>query len=699
MKKKILFVGEHPLGTTGNSGMLRSILSQVDITKYEMACFVIENGLINHNMILFNPLPFHTVTIPSYEPHWGVEKLMDLVTTADFDYLIMVGIDIWRYCTKYPIIQEIGRDRGFKFIHIFPYDIQELRSDWIEWINNIDIPCVYSQYGYDMLKDHVLNLEYFRPPIFNLDWWGICSSERREEVRKNVFGQEITKDDFIFGFVGPNQQRKDPAVLLKALSLIKKDFPNAYLYFHMNMEGHYNIIQLAEDYGLEEGDLFMKPAGAFFKADQIQDLYGSFDCYINCSLQEGLSWTIIEAMLCGTPVIGSDSTAHTELLEDAGILVPCENRDYISLYGKRGPTQMEAKSCNPQDVADAMRIMIEDKTLREILAVKGKDKADDWVKAGSNINDILKIQLTPVLEEPKETIKLAKFKEKIKAVLFAQHSAAGDVLMTTRCLKEVKKRHPDMELHYMTSSKYMDILKGNPYIDKVLLWKDATLNKYEQVYNPHGDRIHPGHWGRNSNSILSDFYWKILRVEPDNFFIQMDNPEIDLPDKFCVVHTTGGDAEFRTYKYMSDVCMGLYRMGFATVQLGGKDDYPAGADFDLRGQTFNQDAWVMGDASIAVTVDSFHAHLAGALEISQVTLFGSGNAAVVQPKQMGDSILMKCSPDYVMWCKGLGPCSASVRDCPIPCTGSHDPKIILEKIKTILELKLEKTKTILKLKG
>ena len=117
---------------------------------------------------------------------------------------------------------------------------------------------------------------------------------------------------------------------------------------------------------------------------------------------------------------------------------------------------------------------------------------------------------------------------------------------------------------------------------------------YRYVYNPHGERILPGHWGRNCNSILSDFYWKILNVEPDDFFIEKQLPIMEAmegirdKEKIAVVQTTGGDPIFRTYKYMADVCRGLEDLGYYTIQLGGAQDYPGWAELDLRGKLKTQ---------------------------------------------------------------------------------------------------------------
>ena len=133
---------------------------------------------------------------------------------------------------------------------------------------------------------------------------------------------------------------------------------------------------------------------------------------------------------------------------------------------------------------------------------------------------------------------------------------------------------------------------------------------------------------------------------------------------------------------MDDVCK-AFRGQYFTIQVGSQNDYSAFADLDLRGKlSFRETAWIVSKARIAVTVDSFISHLCGALGVSQVCLFGSGNANVVQPLQVNGT-LIKMEPDYIRQCKGLGPCSAGVRDCPTKCTGVHDPRQILKNLSQI----------------
>lgn len=46
--------------------------------------------------------------------------------------------------------------------------------------------------------------------------------------------------------------------------------------------------------------------------------------------------------------------------------------------------------------------------------------------------------------------------------------SAGDILMTTSLLQDIKETYPDYNIYFITQSKFMDMLEGNPYIHKVL---------------------------------------------------------------------------------------------------------------------------------------------------------------------------------------------------------------------------------------
>jgi len=280
--------------------------------------------------------------------------------------------------------------------------------------------------------------------------------------------------------------------------------------------------------------------------------------------------------------------------------------------------------------------------------------------------------------------------KRIPAILFAQHSSAGDVLMTTRCLNGVKEKHPGKRLVYMTQKQFQDIVTGNPYVDEIIDWNNDTLREYEILYNPHGQRILPGGFN-NLDTKLSDMYPYFCKVEPDEFFIQEVTPTdakipigyrslFDSLEGFIVVHTAGGHI-YRQYKHMD---MAVKNIGLPVVQIGGRADPACNeAALDLRGKlTWRESAWVMKRAKAAVVIDSFPAHLAGALGTPVVVLFGPAPARVVGPVGKGPIICLE--PDKLAVCPSLTNCHGSGK-CQSPCINSINPMAIRKALKGLLE--------------
>jgi len=675
--KKILFVGEHPLSHTGNGNMMAAIIGQVDYEQYQISCFA--SNEVDPTITAFNTLPFTIIPARDGFDHYGAEKLLKVIKVLDFDVLCFVGVDVWRYGGLFERIDLARTEKGFKWVGIFPYDIDQVRQDWLYWINLMDIPCVYSQFGFDLLKDHVPHLRYFRPPLYNAEIFEKVGGDEAIKLKGDLIGEQ-NKGKFLFGFIGSNQARKDLQKLIHAFFIARESLPEVFLYLHTDViDGTYHPRDAIEQYGGPTGlsHVAIKQQGRKHTPSEMVKIYNAMDCLVNCTVQEGLSWTVLEAMLCGTPVIASETTAQTEIVKGAGILVAQTESAFVPMVGDSGITQIEGKACSAQDIASRMVEVAINGNLKLNMSIEGHGLSREWLSKIDDINAVFND-----IEEPRK---------KIQKTLFAQQAAAGDVLMTTRCLKAIKSRHPDHSLVYMTETPFMDIVEGNPYIDEVIPWNRSALRTYETVYSPHNDRILHGHWGRGSPTILSDLYWKIIGVDPDDFFIEQKKPDAKVVmavndakkySKLLVVHTTGGDQKLRRYRRIPELVRDLQDRYF-TIQIGGRDDAPAGAHMNLSGKlSFRESAWVLARASIAVTIDSFMSHLAGALGISQVCLFGPGSAPVVRPKQMAGTLICR-TPDYIKYCVGMGPCSGHKRDCINPCINTIKPKDILADITTI----------------
>lgn len=675
--KNVLIYGEHPFCFSGNGNMLNALLGRLDREKYHATNLVV--GSTDPRLFdVYKVLPFNTISVAeTSKDSWGLGYLLRALSCTPTDMFLTVGVDIWRFFPAIKQLKEILIKKKIPWVCIAPYDLEQPNALYIDLFKQVDFPCVYSEHGFNILKHYIPNLKYYRPRLFGAEMFQRVPEEIYRQFKLSHFS-ELGEDPFMFGFIGNNQTRKQPHKVLKAYKTTKQLLEKTKevgLYMHTSVKGKYNLEDLGYQWDVT-GGIGYKTQGVKYPINNMVLLYNSLDCIVLPSLQEGLSWTVLEAMLCKTPVIASDSTAHRELLSKKS-LIPANEMVMIPIAENQ---QVEATGCSVDSIVNSMMNVA--RTDQSKIVEENYKKAKAWLAGISDINETL----DEVVDQADNVRKVAM--KKNGRVLFMQHSAAGDVLMTTRCFKGVSERYK-MPVDYMTQKPFMNIVQDNPYINRVVEWGTVNKNDYSVVLNPHSERILPGHWGRNSNSTLSDFYWKILKVDPDNFHIKLRKPRAwarkairELTKPIMIVHTTGGDPHFRTYKYMKDIC-DYFKNKYSTIQLGGPKDYPAEAEVDLRGQlTFQESAWVMNKAIVAVTVDSFTSHLAGALGVSQATLYGSGNAVVCKPTQMTGTLICR-SIDYTRWCRGLGPCSGNVKDCPTPCTGYHDPKDI---INDILEL-------------
>ena len=671
MKKRVLFVGENPLGTTGNSNMLAAMLSDLDLDKYQPGCFVVNEA--NPSTVLFDPLPFTLVNGTNPSDYWGNQRLVSLIQETQFDFLCMVGVDFWRYLPAWDMIKRLRDAKKFKWIGIFPYDLWNIQSSWVSRLNDLDYPCVYSQYGYEALKPHVPHVQYYRPRLNGWEQFTPLSEADRIKARREVF-PGVSQEKLIFGFVGQNQIRKSPERLIKAFMEAKKENPNIVLYLHTAMEGVYNLKQIAKDNGAQNGDLVAKQPGVSYDRARMPTVYNALDCLVNCSMQEGLSWTPLEAMACGTPVIASDTTAQTELVEDVGVMVPCHELSFVPMLGDEGNVSVESRTCRVEDIRDAiLKVAAQDESLIESMSVKGVERAKEWMAGTSNINDLL--QTAGKKQKPEK---------KIEAVLFAQHSAAGDVLMTTQCLKGIKERHPDLPLVYMTQKAFAGILENNQYINEIIEWDERLLKKFAIVYNPHGEHILIG--GFNSLDVtLHSMYPYFCNVEADELSISEEAPPWwDMEGDYIVVHTTGGDKAHRTYEHMPHVIKSLN--GIQVVQMGGATDLRCGVANDFCGKTtWRESAWIMKHAKAAVVIDSFMSHLAGAVGTDAVVLYGPAPPRVVAPRAQHGCKIINLKPDMLKVCKNMGHCWGAKRPCMSPCLNTINPIQIAEALSNLLD--------------
>ncbi len=122
---------------------------------------------------------------------------------------------------------------------------------------------------------------------------------------------------------------KDLETLLRAFSLVRQQMPAARLrIFGSPPQGGEAYLErcraLAAELGVSEAAAFEG------RVDNIRDAYAAGQVVVLCSITEGFPYTLIEAMTCGRPCVGTDVGGVTEAIGDTGLAVPPRNAEALA---------------------------------------------------------------------------------------------------------------------------------------------------------------------------------------------------------------------------------------------------------------------------------------------------------------------------------------------------------------------------------
>lgn len=136
--------------------------------------------------------------------------------------------------------------------------------------------------------------------------------EPAADAEKLTARQELSIPEkaFVLVYAAEFSKRKNHMELIKAMPEIIKSKPDALLLLCGNGALQSDIEAEADKLGLRDHIRFMGWRG------QMEQIYKACDCAVSTSKSEGLPFNIIEAQLCGLPVVASRIRGHTDLIED-----------------------------------------------------------------------------------------------------------------------------------------------------------------------------------------------------------------------------------------------------------------------------------------------------------------------------------------------------------------------------------------------
>lgn len=313
MALKILLQGDAPFCASGYGQTSRILLEIFKKLGHQIALFAhygLEGGIMKWNDIDVYPRGNDPYGSDIVEPH---------AHAAGAD-LVITNID--------PFVLSRYGERHFAWLPITPVAGDPL-SDTLKnsLTGAVDIVSI-SEYGQQVLKEGGVPSTLVRLPVPTSFYHPIDRKKARDAMR---FGW--SEDTYVIGNVGMNRGwRKGQDILLRAFQIFLADVPNAVLYMHTDVEQHdgINLKKLIKQLNLEGKVQYPSRYSAFVGRSQywMHGLYNSFDLYVQPSLNEGQGMPLYEAYSCGLPVVATNATAQTEILDGADA-IPVEPRNTI----------------------------------------------------------------------------------------------------------------------------------------------------------------------------------------------------------------------------------------------------------------------------------------------------------------------------------------------------------------------------------
>lgn len=146
----------------------------------------------------------------------------------------------------------------------------------------------------------------------------------KEEARKKL---NLENEKFIIGAIGNLYPNKGFEYLIEATKILVKSGLWLKVLIIGGGEAKKKLENIIRENNLEKNIILM---GRLKKA---YELLTAFDIYVCSSLKEGLSYTIMEAMFAGLPIIATNVCGNPELVENekTGILVESKNAKLLAV--------------------------------------------------------------------------------------------------------------------------------------------------------------------------------------------------------------------------------------------------------------------------------------------------------------------------------------------------------------------------------
>ncbi|MDO8659924.1 MAG: glycosyltransferase family 9 protein [Candidatus Parcubacteria bacterium] len=412
----------------------------------------------------------------------------------------------------------------------------------------------------------------------------------------------------------------------------------------------------------------------YLKPEEMASLYNHPQIKSFISLSNGESWglPLLEAAACELPIISTNWGGQLSFLK-RGYFSPIDYDmreipesavwEPILIKGSRWANVKES------DAKHRMQKMVaQNFKPREWAKELAKDIKERFDEKATNQNFLIAVKQEMMKKvaaqlDPKEHLESFVDTPDDFNIIYTMPMSTGDVFISTAVIDGLKKQLPEnAKIYFATQPKYFDLLKGNPHVYKCIPWNEGMLQTelLEEVFDlaltPNiathymfSNWLKKGYGGK----ILAEMYSEHCECDLGEYYVERDEsalknipmlePFVEQEDQvvaalvpYITVHTTSGKGQwegryYRSYQEVLDNVKQLYPELYV-VQVGDADEPALKVDVDLRGKTnYQQLASVLEKSLLHLSPDTFTMHLASALKVPFVGLFGCSSAKHTRP--------------------------------------------------------------------
>lgn len=189
-------------------------------------------------------------------------------------------------------------------------------------------------------------------------------AQKRAELRKK-YG--IPENAFVYGYVGRVNADKGINELVEAFRIVSETKKDAYLVLVGMLDDANPISEENLAYAKESANIVLT---GNVPASEVYHHMAMFDVLTHPTYREGFGKVLQEAMGVGVPIITTNVPGPSEVIEDGVSGILCEVK-------------------NPQDLADKMKLLHENDSMRESFSTAGLERAEKYFDRPIMLNNIL----------------------------------------------------------------------------------------------------------------------------------------------------------------------------------------------------------------------------------------------------------------------------------------------------------------------